>query len=168
MFIAHLPAAYIALRILTARRPTSRPVAVATLVGGIAPDVDLLWFYLVDARRHHHHDDLSHRPALWSGALAITLALSRRNARARPLAALAAAALLHLALDSVMGRIAWAWPLSDVAQPLVTVPAQHPYWQINFLTHWSFGIEIAICMMAVILLAQKEKPRDTSPGSPIS
>lgn len=169
MFIAHLPAAYIALRAFSPRHPLSRPTTVAALLGGVAPDLDLAWFYLVDARQHHHHDYLTHRPALWAGAFLLCLLLAHRTSRARPLAAFFGAALLHLALDSVTGRIAWAWPLSDTASPLIVIPALHPQWQLNFLTHWSFLIEPAICLLAATLMIHKRKTRDAQvPGSSIS
>ena len=176
MFIAHLPAAYLGFRFL-APPGIARPVLLAGLAGGVAPDLDLLWFFLVDDRAQHHHHYLTHRPAVWMVLLAVCL-LSRRIAPP-PLPAIgtafAAGALIHMLCDSVAGRIAWAWPLSGWAHPQVTVPATHRFWVVNFLTHWTFLMEIALCLMATAVLAwppkgsgKKEKPGRHGPGSSIS
>ena len=173
MFIAHLPATWLAFRAL-APRPLPVAVLAAGLIGGIAPDIDLLWFYLFDHRQNHHHGYLTHRPALWAGFLLVGWLL-RRHRPGAMLLALAAGGLLHMALDSLCGSVAWAWPLTDWARPLITVPARHDWWVLNFLTHWSFAIEVALVITAAFTLRkprnnlmQKEKPGGDAPGSSIS
>lgn len=142
MFIAHLPAAYVALRLWP--RALSRRASTAFLAGAVAPDLDLIWFYTLGARAVHHHDYITHRPALW---LALLLATWPHPA-AR---ALSLGALLHLALDTVTGKVAWLWPLSARATPLVAVPATQDHWVLSFLLHWSFGLELAILALATAL-----------------
>lgn len=161
MLIAHLPATYLALRALG---PLPRRAFLCGLAGGVAPDLDILWFVFVDHGQHHHHGYLTHRPALWALALVVLLVLSCRWPGCRTVALLPAAALLHLVLDSLCGRIAWGWPLSAHAAPLVVVPARHGHWVANFTLHWTFAIELTLTALATIIMIQKEKPGDKAPG----
>lgn len=116
---------------------------VAGLAGSLAPDLDMLWFYLVDGQSTHHHHYLTHRPALW--LLGLSLAIMVRT----PVGiAFTAAAMLHLALDSIVGEIAWAWPFSDITAPLVIVPATQEFWLMSFLVHWTFKVEIVLTLIA--------------------
>lgn len=144
MFVAHLPAAYLAVRGL--RPQTTRTVLAAVLAGSVLPDIDLLWFYLVDARQHHHHAYLTHKPALW--AVLALIGCWRGNS---VLLGVAAGALLHLLLDSIVGQVTWAWPFSDWSAPMVTVPATQDWWVASFLLHWTFAVEIAICALAAVV-----------------
>lgn len=117
MMIAHLPAGYLALRAWPVA--LERRVFIAGLLGAVAPDLDMVWFLFVDQGAHHHHSYLTHRPALWLGVLIVTLLVGRwiHPAWKQMGIALSACALLHLGLDSIVGQIAWGWPLSDVAAP---------------------------------------------------
>ena len=74
MFIAHLPAAYLVLK--SAPFKLGATASTAFLIGSIAPDVDMAYFYLIDGRQHHHHDYLTHRPVLWYLVLLLGLCLS--------------------------------------------------------------------------------------------
>lgn len=152
MFIAHLPAAYIGFKTLAPK--LSKPAFFAGMVGSIAPDIDLLWLHFVDAVPNHHHDYITHRPALWGGMLAIGFLMyrSRKSDFARSIMAFACGALLHMILDTIAGKIGWLWPFSDFAKPLVVVPATQANWILSFLTHWTFGVEIVITFLALLLL----------------
>jgi len=62
MFIAHLPAGYMLSKGVVAlghlRRlgeQTKRRLIAAGMIGAIIPDIDLLYFYLIDHRQHGHH-----------------------------------------------------------------------------------------------------------------
>ena len=165
MFIAHLPAAYVALK-ATPLKPT--PIAFAVfLAGSVAPDLDLAYFYLLDGQQHHHHGYLTHRPAFWIALLLIGLAMSHSRFRAAT-TALSAGALLHLLLDSIVAQISWLWPLSDWSAPVVSVPATHEFWVLSFLTHWTFKIEIVICLIAAATywraVWRTQKTRLNEPG----
>ena len=52
--------------------------------------------------------------------------------------------LLHVALDTTLGQIAWAWPFSDTSSPLIVVQPTHSHWLGSFMAHWTFQIEIAL------------------------
>ena len=148
MFIAHLPAALLLAPCLPGPAQKRLPRA-AFLFGALAPNLDLLRFYLIDAGQLHHHSYLTHRPAFWLALLLTGLALPALR-RAPWLAALAAGALLHLALDSVTGAIAWGWPLSAAPITLIEVPPRPGPWILTFLLHQSFAIELAICLAAAL------------------
>ena len=136
MFIAHLPAAYL----LSRCHPGLTRVAPALLIGSVLPDVDMFWFAFVDSSTHHHHL-ITHRPAVWIAVLVCGLFWTAAMG-------LGLGALLHLSFDSIAGQIAWGWPLTHHATPLVEVPARYEWWVWSFLTHWTFALEIVICLAA--------------------
>ncbi len=156
MFIAHLPAAYLIARPLR-NRFWSAGAMVAFLIGSVAPDLDMIWFYLVDGRATHHHDYLTHRPAIWLGLLFLMLLLERRWPRLSPIKWGALGCLLHLALDSIAGQINWGWPIGDWRVTLVHVSATHDHWIKSFAAHWTFQTEILITTCAAILLARTHR-----------
>lgn len=145
MFIAHLPAGYIA-----AQLTRHKWVFWGVMAGSILPDLDMLWFYLVDGAQIHHHSYLTHRPALWAFVLIVGLTL-RKRAFGFFLTGVGFGGLLHMMLDSIVGAIAWGWPLTDANAPLVVVPATRDWWVMSFLTHWTFLVEIVICAVAFTL-----------------
>ncbi len=142
MFIGQLPGGYLAARALWERN--QRTLIIATMIGSVLPDIDMLWFHLVDHGSVHHHTYLTHRPALWACIALLGLVL-----RKRIIFALGLGGLVHMVLDSIVGAIAWGWPLSNAAQPLVTVPATHANWIMSFLTHWTFLVEIGLTLTAI-------------------
>lgn len=77
MFIAHAPSGYLLATHFVERArslPVRTGVAVAAgVIGGLAPDFDMLWFHLVDARQTHHHKYISHWPVLWLSLLLLAL-----------------------------------------------------------------------------------------------
>jgi hypothetical protein len=155
MIIGHLPAGYL-LSTFTYMRlgsdVVSRQVFVlAGMAGAIAPDVDLLYFYLLDHRQHHHHTYFTHFPIVWLALVAISM-WWYCTARYRLLPALAVMFALngfvHLMLDSIVGDIAWFAPWSTHLFSLVKIsPAYHPWW-LNFIFHWSFLLELALLSCA--------------------
>lgn len=159
MFIAHVPAAYIIAR-LTSRK-TTRSTRVAFLIGSILPDIDMIWFYMVDDRQHHHHSYLTHKPILW-GLVCLLGLIARRQPLGRAGFALGLGGLLHMALDSVVGQVTWVWPFSAYASPLVTVPATQSWWVMSFLLHWTFAIEVALTCGALYLWWQHIKLKNPS------
>ena len=147
MITAHLPAGYLTGRALAA----GGPVLAAAVLGGVFPDLDLIWFYLVDNRAFHHHHYRVHVPAFWLAVAAVTLPALRVLQRAwlPPALAFLAAIAVHLVLDTLAGDIKWLWPFSDSFHHLVTVPARHGHWVLNFVLHPVFLAEIAIWATAL-------------------
>ena len=156
LFRSHLPAGYICGCLLMDHVvPVQRKKRlVALLIGSVFPDVDMLYFYLIDHGRHHHHHYWTHLPIFWLAALAVT-ALVGLHARSKRIALVAASFIggvfLHLILDTPFAGICWLYPLTDQKFYLVTVPATRSWWVWSFVFHWSFLFEIAICIAAAVL-----------------
>lgn len=145
MFIAHLPAGYLLSRNLPVLRGPSCSAWV--MLGSVLPDVDLLWFYIVDSASVHHHTYLTHYPAHWLMLTLVGLWI-RARLGSKWLAALGLGGSLHVCLDSVVGAIDWGWPVRSLPVTLVEVPATHDWWVLSFLTHWTIAIEGLICAVA--------------------
>ena len=72
MITAHLPAGYLVGRLLTGPK---RIVLVATTIGGVLPDVDLLYFYTVGACIISHHHYPTHWPLFWLAVLGVPIVI---------------------------------------------------------------------------------------------
>lgn len=157
MFIAHLPAGYLATRLILDHQPAPEPRRRSLLALGMAasvlPDLDLFWFYFVDDRRQVHHAYLPHLPLAWMALFAAAaLAMWMRGAgRTVWLAMLVFGAnvMLHQVLDTMAGGIRWLWPFSDAELALSHVQARYEPWYLNFILHWTFVLEIAILAAAL-------------------
>jgi inner membrane protein len=159
MFIAHLPAGYIAARAYCRHlgiTPLST-IIMAGLVGGMVPDIDLVYGSLVDGGRVHHHRYWTHLPLVWLGISALAWSLrAKTRAWRHVIAVFLLAAWGHLLLDSVAGDIWWLWPWLDIPFSLVTIPSLHSHWWLNYLLHWTFALEVTIVAVAARL---KSPPR---------
>jgi inner membrane protein len=155
MITAHLPAGYVTGRVFA----RSGPILWAAVLGGLLPDLDLIRFYLIDDRAVHHHHYWVHIPAFWVALAVILLPLARSRGPCRSRAARAffASILVHLLLDTVAGNIKWLWPLSDRFIHLVTVPAVHSHWVLNFILHPVFLAELAIWALALFLWGRRQQ-----------
>lgn len=163
MFIAHLPAGWLATTALLRGRSvaprTRRRLMALGLLASVLPDFDLAWFYLVDDQRHVHHAYLTHKPGAWLIALAAA-ALVMRMRRASRTAWLALAVfgvnvMLHLVLDTTAGGIRWLWPASEAELALSHPAARYEPWYLNFVLHWTFALEVAITAAAVVTAAAR-------------
>ncbi|MBB4569828.1 metal-dependent hydrolase [Rhizobium leucaenae] len=158
MFIAHIPAGYILSKLVIQRDAIyKRSLLGVALVCSVLPDVDLAYFYLVDLRRHAHHDYVTHTPIFWlvmAGLLTVGLVACRKTARLIFVGIGLLSILLHLALDTVAADIRWLYPFSDRGVNLVQVPAVYQPWYLNFVFHWTSWIELAICLLAIVLFTR--------------
>jgi inner membrane protein len=172
VFIGHLPAGYLVTDAFLSRTPATGParrrLLALGLAASVAPDIDLLYFYLVSDRREVHHTFFPHLPLVWFGALAgsaVFLVLRRSS----PIAWLALAVvglnvMLHLVLDTVAGGVRWAWPWSVAEARWVEVPARYHPWYVNFLLHWTFALELVLVTAAGWLsLRRRRRPQPTAP-----
>jgi inner membrane protein len=161
MFTAHAPSGYILAKQLIARwrhlprLPISaRAAIIIAVIGALAPDVDMLYFYLADAGRTHHHRYFTHWPIVWLSLIALS-ALSFRYARPAwkgwtfGILLFCSCAFLHLILDTLVGDIWWFAPFQDKPYALFTVPARFSPWWLNFFLHWSFIAEVLIWAWAI-------------------
>lgn len=162
MFIAHLPSGYILASQLIRRAGRlsvpARAILLAGMLGAVAPDFDMLYFYLVDNRQTHHHRYFAHWPIVWFVmALACLLWQRLQPASRQATAALvfSLGGILHLLLDSFVGDIWWLAPFVDRPFALFSVPALYKPWWLNFVLHWSFAAELAIWAWALLLYRRR-------------
>lgn len=152
MLIGHLPAGYLASYAPLRRfgRPERRRLLWITLGASVAPDLDLLYFYGVDSSVHHHALVL-HWPLFWlvlAAVVGLIGAAMRRRFWTVAAVFAGAAALLHVVLDSIAGSVRWGAPFSDHETTLVEIPAGPNGWIWSFMTHWTFGVELTVCLVA--------------------
>ncbi|MFC3630789.1 metal-dependent hydrolase [Paracoccus angustae] len=136
--------------------PARRGLMVTGLVASVLPDLDLIWFYLVNGRQNPHHEFVFHWPLFWVAvALILWIASMGLGLRgAMPFLGIALVSLLlHMVPDSVAAEIAWLMPFSDAEVNLVVVPARHDWWVHSFVLHWTFLLELTICGWAALVLA---------------
>jgi inner membrane protein len=153
MFIGHLPAGYLcttALLRATGLPPErQRPLLWAGLASSVLPDLDMLYFYLVDRQRHLHHAYWTHLPFFWLCLIGLGALIAWWRGRGWPLLLVVAANLmLHMLLDTLVGGVRWLSPLSDAWLTLVEVPARYQPWVLSFILHWTFGLELLVCLAA--------------------
>ena len=113
----------------------------------------MLYFYLIDDLQTLHHHYWTHVPLLWI-ALWIVMAIVTKLLKNRTAFMLTMIIfpnlLLHFALDSIVGDIGWLYPFVDYDFSLFTVPATHNFWVWSFVFHWTFLLEIAIVIAAIV------------------
>lgn len=165
MFIAHLPAGYLATEsLLRGRRVSGRArqrLLALGLLASILPDFDLLYFYLLSDRQRVHHAFPPHLPLAWVPVFALAaLVLALFHAERATWLALAVAGanvVGHLLLDTAVGGIQWLWPFSTREFALSHVTARHQPWVLNFVLHWTFALEMLIVAAGVWRFARRRK-----------
>ena len=145
MIIGHLPAGYLAAKAV-ARSGASAAMFWGIMIGSVLPDIDLLWFFLIDSSVHHHHL-ITHRPVVWVALLIVAVLL-----RSPFFVGLGLGTLLHVILDTTLGEVAWFWPLSDTYVTFIEVQPTHDHWLKSFMVHWTFRVELALAAPAVFVL----------------
>lgn len=155
MIVGHLPAGYLVSELLVKHVPTlnlkEAHVVSAGMLGAVAPDVDLLYFYLIDNRQHHHHLYYPHLPVVWAVLLGLSvgwLLFSRRKTLAVLAFAFSLNGMIHMVLDTIAGDIWWLKPWVDLPFVLVTVPARFQPWWLNFVLHWTFMLDLVVLLLA--------------------
>lgn len=163
MLIAHLPSGYLLAHWIHKKIPQYvkyKEMMWVTLSGAIFPDLDLFYFFFIDQQQHHHHIYFMHWPIIWFSLAFITW-MMRRFKKTKILFLTQCfffAGVLHVILDSLVGDIWWLMPWVDQPFALATVEAISEHWWISFILHWSFLVEIVICLFALRLWLQKRKP----------
>jgi inner membrane protein len=158
MFIGHLPVGYLVSNLIHARLKSlgigARGVLVSAMCGSIAPDLDLLYFYLIDHQQHNHRSYWTHYPSAWIclvwGSL-IFCYVRRWRARAVLMVIFSLNGFIHIVLDGITGPVYWLAPFSFNAYSLVTVPALYEPWWLNFFLHWTYLIEMVITVWAIFV-----------------
>jgi inner membrane protein len=158
MFIGHLPAGYLCAHYLHPRFAGAavgrKRFLLAGLIGAIAPDLDLFYFFLVDQRRTPHHLYWPHFPLVWLLLLAVSagcLILAKRKAVPALALMFSAGGFGHLLLDTIVGDIHWGAPIMYGPFSLFKVEAVYKPWWLNFFLHWSFAFELVLLAWALIV-----------------
>lgn len=158
MIIGHLPAGYIASRLLFPRighhGVAWKSFLLAGMFGAIAPDLDMIYFHLIDHRQHHHHTYWSHFPLVWISLLLVSTAwfYSCHERRFSLLAIVFSFnGFIHMLLDTIVGDIWWFAPFVDKPFAFFVVPSLYKPWWLNFLLHWSFALELLVLAWALYL-----------------
>lgn len=161
MLIAHLPAGFIMGTLALDMTGNARVIIPAALLGSVAPDLDMFYFYLVDGQQTHHHGYVTHWPLFWLALGCVVLPLVRWLRPRFTVAALVffAAVMIHMVLDSIAAPMHWLLPFNDVSIELVTIPARYPHWILSFVLHWTFALEITICAWAAFLAVKRLRQR---------
>lgn len=152
MLTAHLPSGYVLARTWQSPVPYLLPAA---LIGAVVPDLDMIWFFLVDDQQIHHHRYWVHIPLFWAVVAAVTLAVLRKSRWFSTAIVFFCAVFLHLLLDTLSGGIMWAVPFGFDLISFVTVPAHQPHWVLSFLLHWTFLLELVIWAIAIGLFYRR-------------
>jgi membrane-bound metal-dependent hydrolase YbcI (DUF457 family) len=164
MMIAHAPAGYVLatslLRWLQKTHVSAKAIILVGVIGAVTPDIDMLYFHLIDHRQNHHHKYFTHWPIVWFSLLCMAGLWYRFGKRSK-LAVLSLVfslgGVLHVILDSFVGDVWWLAPFIDQAYALFTVPARFDPWWLNFILHWSFAAELAIIVWAGLIYRRRSK-----------
>ncbi|AMC35613.1 metal-dependent hydrolase [Janthinobacterium sp. B9-8] len=164
MFIAHIPSGYIyAVSILKNIKKTAIPtrlIIFSAVLGSILPDLDLIYFYLIDHRQTHHHKYITHWPFFWISLAIISYTIyafsSHKKLGLLTLIAFSSC-MIHIILDTIVGDIWWFFPFIDKPFALFTVKSLYKPWWLSFILHWSFALELAICSLAICIYTKRKK-----------
>ena len=124
------------------------------MIASVLPDIDLLYFYLIDHRQTLHHEYWTHLPLYWVAAwivVAGSMYLFKRREALIVSMIFFANIILHFVLDTTVGGELWLYPFRDTSFALVTIPARYDFWVQNFVLHWTFLVEITICLAALFV-----------------
>jgi hypothetical protein len=174
MIFGHLPAGYITSKLLISTYQDSSLNAKVLmfwgLFGAIAPDIDLLYYFLIDPSQpaHHHHKYVTHFPIFWITLLLISLLWLRQNHNRslNPVSAVIFTlnGFIHMALDTVTGHIFWLAPFINKPFSLIQNTSVTP----NYFTHWTFALELLLIILAICVWNQSSVKTTRETKNPIS
>ncbi len=167
MIFGHLPAGYLCSNFLLKFREIPKEkrdtLMLLGLIGSIAPDLDMFYFYLVDHRQHWHHTYFTHWPSFWLSVISLGI-IAGWGLRNRFLAnggvIVGVNGLLHLVLDTHIGRIRWLEPFSDRWVYFWNVPPLYHPKVLNFVFHWTFVFEVGLVVSAAYLFMKSRRRID--------
>ncbi len=162
MFIGHLPAGYVLTKTVQKNIKTTKYL-LAGLIASVLPDVDILYFYLIDNRQNLHHSYWIHIPFYWLILAVITFAVLRLlKKKDYMIAAIIffSNVFLHFILDTIVGKIEWLFPFTDKAYYMFDVPAVYGFWAYNFIFHWTFLFEIGAIVWAIYIFVKNKKKKN--------
>lgn len=157
MIFGHLPAGYITSKLLLKNFQNCSVNANVFIfwgmLGAIAPDIDLLYYLLIDPSQpqHHHHKYVTHFPIFWLTLLLISLLwLLLHHSHSQNAASSFIFTLngfIHIVLDTITGHILWLAPFMDRPFSLIKDSSEG----VHYFTHWTFGLEIVLIFFALLV-----------------
>lgn len=156
MFVAHLPAAYLFGKARAKlNKAEATTIVVWTSLGGILPDFDMLYFHLIDNQNTHHRHYASHWPLTWVSVILLSLLITPIHQRLGLITrSLGIGGLLHMLLDTIAAPVLWLAPFSQTKIELITIPAVYDNYIWSFILHWTFALEIIICIVAAVVFTK--------------
>ena len=161
MFIGHLPAGYILTKKIQKKTKTTKYLLIG-LIGSIFPDIDILYFYLIDNRQNLHHSYWIHIPFYWLliGIISfLVIIVSGKKKYKIPAIIFFSSIFLHLFLDTIVGKVEWLYPFTERSFYFFDVPAVYDFWVYNFIFHWTFLLEIGVIMWAIYIFIKNRKEK---------
>ncbi len=163
MFVAHLPAGYLLSKYFESKSKRKkiswRLFLTFGLIGSILPDLDLLYFYLIDGHQHQHHSYWTHIPIYWVFLytfFASVFILKKNKHMLFITTFIFIDVMLHIILDTVAGGIMWSYPINTQYFSFFSVLPQYNWWVLNFIFHWTFLFEVVIIIFAFIIFKASE------------
>jgi inner membrane protein len=159
MIFGHLPAGYITSKLLFKRFEKHNLVYKEFMfwgmLGAIAPDADLLYYYTIDDYHHPHHTYLTHLPFFWVTLFLISLLwlhLRDNHSQNQAFAVIfTLSGCIHMVLDTFTGNVFWLAPVFSTPFSFVSTDLEYNSWELNYFTHWTFVLELCIVWWAVFL-----------------
>lgn len=173
MFLAHLPVGCATSALLSKQRFSFSKLWLGVL-GSVAPDFDILYFYTIGGRKVVHHSYWTHIPFWWlliGFSLWILFKAKPKNPLVcKGLYLFLPNVFIHLILDTISSGIRWFWPITSYEFELITVPARYSPWYLNYFFHWTFVFELFLigCALAVISLYRNPLATPLQDGSKTS
>ena len=154
MLIARAPTGMLMAAVLIKLKPQAVSWQRWYLMGavmGLLPDLDMLWFYFVDHRHYHHHEYVPHWPIVWLSisVLALVWYGIKQSKAAACAVLLGLTGISHMVLDSVVGDIGWLKPWHNGLYAMFEVSNRYSPWQLNFIIHWSFAMELLLLALSI-------------------
>lgn len=174
MFLAHLPSGYIAAKFFEKKflnNISKKWLYFWVLLGSIAPDLDIFYFYFIDHKQHNHHSYWSHYPILWFPLLIICYFLYQSKKLKHHQNTLLYATLfsfmgcVHLILDSIGGGIWWLAPFKNKAYSIFSTNGQYDIWWFYLIFSKVFIIELLITAFALFLWRKDKRITSANPGN---
>ncbi|SDR28268.1 inner membrane protein [Pseudovibrio sp. Tun.PSC04-5.I4] len=161
MFIAHLPASYLLGKAgAKLNKIDAAAIVLWTSIGGVLPDIDMFYFYLIDSQSTHHRSYITHWPVTWVIVIITSLLLIRFHRRLSiALLGLGFGSMLHMVLDSIAAPVLWMAPFSQMKIELITIPAVYENYIWSFVLHWTFAFEVIICIVAAVVFWKSRTPQ---------
>lgn len=147
MIFAHIPAGYLLANEFVKRRRWPTILLWVGMLGGTFPDIDIVYSQYVTNGFLGHHLYFTHFPSVWFLLAAISLTiilLADRRDWIPAWAVFFTAAILHIALDGLIGHVYWFAPFSWTSYGPSEGPARFDWWLLNDVFRLRFLLEILI------------------------